>query len=181
MLSSEDKKDLESPVSFLRTELSRLRTGRASPEFLDNVKVDAYGSMMPLKHVASISVSDPHTIVVQVWDNSLKEAVNKAIQSANLGVNPVIDGNIIRVSIPTLTQEVREDYVKQMKAHVEETKVSIRQVRHKLMEEIEKLVKDGLSEDDAKRDKDEIEKAVVDVMKDVDEIAEKKETELRTV
>lgn len=181
MVSSEDRDSMNSVVSFLRSELSKLRTGRASAELIDNVNVEVYGSKMPIKHVATISVPDVKTIAIQPWDKSNVEPISKAIMSANLGFNPIADKNIIRISIPPLTQEVREQYVKQVKSKGEDAKVSVRQIRHKMIEALEKTEGDGVSEDDIKRGKDEIEKMVKEVMDEIDEVIENKEKELLSV
>jgi len=169
-------------VSSLQGELAKIRTGRATPDMLDGVMVEVYDSKMPIKHVATVSVPDARTIVVQPWDSSNIETVEKAILSSDVGLTPVVDGEIVRISIPSLTQELREKYVREMKEKIEESKVAIRAVRHKMMDFIDDSVKDGgVSEDDVKRQKDGVEKAVTKKVEEISSIAEEKEKELMTV
>ncbi len=181
MTIAEGKEKMDAVVSFLRADLAKMRTGRASPELVDGIDVESYGTKMPIKHVATVSVPDVKTIVIQPWDKANVEPISKAIIASNLGFNPIADKNIIRISIPPLTQEVREQYVKQVKGKGEDAKVSVRQIRHKVIEELDKAQKEGLSEDDVKRQKDEVEKVVSSATFEIDEIVKKKTEELMQV
>lgn len=169
-------------VSLLRADLAKTRTGRATPKMLDEVMVTVYDSKMPINHIANVSVPDARTIVIQPWDSSNIEALEKAILSSDIGLTPIVDGEIVRISVPSLTQELREKYVKEMKEKIEESKIEIRAVRHKMMDCVEDSAKDGgVSEDDIKRQKGEVEKAVVSRIEKLGSIAEEKEKELMTV
>lgn len=169
-------------VASLKEELTKIRTGRATPDMLDGVMVEVYDSKMPIKHVATVSVPDARTIVVQPWDSSNIEMLEKAILASDVGLTPIVDGEIVRMSIPSLTQELREKYVKEMKSKIEESKVVIRSIRHKMMDFIDNSAKDGgVSEDDIKRQKGEVEKAVAKKIEEMHSIDEEKEKELMTV
>lgn len=174
--------EMEGALSHLRGELGRIRAGRANPEMLEGVHVETYGSKMPVNHVATISISDPRTIVIQPWDDANVKPLEKALLASDLGLTPIVDGKLIRLSIPQPTEELREGYVKTMRAAVEETKVSVRGIRRKMMEALDEEEKSGgVSEDDIKRQKDEVEKEVKKVMDVIDEIEAAKEKELMTV
>lgn len=169
-------------VLSLQADIAKTRTGRATPEMLDEVMVNVYDSKMPINHIATVSVPDARTIVIQPWDSSNIKSLEKAILSSGVGLTPIVDGEIVRISVPSLTQELREKYVKEMKEKVEDSKVAIRAVRHKMMDFVEGSVKDGgVSEDDIKRQKDEVEKTVVSKIEELSSIAEEKEKELMTV
>ncbi len=173
---------MQSAVTGLREALGRIRAGRANPEMIEGVHIDVYGSKMPIAHVATISTPDPRTIVIQPWDESNIKPLEKAILASDLGLNPVVDGKIIRLSIPLPTEELRTEYVKTMKGEVEETKVAIRGMRHKMMDALEEEEKaGGVSADDIKRQKDQVENEVKKIMEEIEEIEEAKEKELMTV
>lgn len=174
-------KEIQRVLDSLVDDFSRIRTGRASPELVENVKVDAYGSDMVLKSIATISVSDVKSLLVQPWDKSLVEAVTKAIDSSNLGLSASVEGDAVRVSVPDLNEERRQEYVKVMKERAELARVGVRNVRQKAMKEIDSLQEGGLSEDEAKRKKEEVEKEVKDANEKIAELREKKEEELMTV
>jgi ribosome recycling factor len=179
---SEGVDAMQGAIANLKNELGKIRAGRANPDVVEGVEVEAYGSKMPISHVATISVPDPRTIVVQPWDDSVVKSIEKALQSANLGMTPIADGKVIRMTIPQLTAELREEFVKTMKDKVEDTRVAVRGIRHKIMESVEQQAKDmGVSEDDVKRRKDEVEKEVQKIMDEVEAIAEAKEKELISV
>ncbi len=143
----------------LEHEFNSLRTGRAAPSLLENVKVDYYGTLTPLNQCTTISVPEARLLVVQPWDKSLLAAVDKAIQAANLGLNPINDGNLIRVPIPAMTDERRQELVKIVHHMTEEGRVSVRSIRREANDKIKKLEKDkNISEDNAKDAYDEIQK-----------------------
>ena len=173
------EKRMEKSIEALKTELVSLRTGKASPSLFDIVKVDAYGSMMPLSQVASISAPQPRMLVVQPWDKQLVQPIVKAIQKADLGLNPSDEGGLIRIPIPPLTEERRGELVKKTKKLGEDVKVAIRNVRRDANEEIKKLQKDGeASEDDAHRGTLEIQKMTDRYIEQVDDILHRKEKEI---
>ena len=166
----------------LRNEMTKIRTGRATTGLLDTVKVEAYGSETPLTQVGNLSVADAHTIAIQVWDKSLLGAVERAIRNANLGLNPMNDGQIIRVPMPPLTEERRKEIVKLVKKFGEESKVSVRNVRRDAMEHLKKAEKaEHFSEDDRKRGEDDVQKKTDHHIKDVDAIVAQKEKEVMAV
>ena len=166
-------------IEALKAELVSIRTGKASPNLLDSVRVDAYGSVMPLSQVASISVPQPRMLVVQPWDKTLVQPILKAIQKADLGLNPGDDGELIRVPIPSLTEERRNELVKRVKQIGEEVRVAIRNIRRDVNEEIKRLQKDGhTSEDDAHRGTQEVQKKTDHYIEMVEEVLERKEKEV---
>lgn len=179
---SDGKSKMDEVVSNLRLELGKIRAGRANPNVLDGVEVEAYDSKMPISHVATISVPDPRTLVIQPWDDTVIKSIEKALQSADIGMMPVVDGKCIRLKVPQLTAEVREEFVREMKERVEDARVAIRGIRHKILDAVEEQAKAvGVSEDDVKRRKDEVEREVLSVMNSIDEMAESKEKELTTL
>lgn len=166
---------------WLSKELASIRTGQATISLLDSVRVDAYGTKTPLNQCASIAIEDPKTIRITPWDKSLIGAIEKGITVSDLGVSAATDDAGIRVIFPPLTSETRQRLVKQMKAKVEEAKISIRNERSKVSNDIQDKQKGGeLSEDEAKRAKDEMQKHVDDIVKKFDEMEKGKEQELTT-
>lgn len=179
--SSELEKGMTASIAALKREFAGLRTGRASTHLLDPVQVTVYGSKMPLNQVASVSVPEPRTISVQVWDKSNVGPVEKGIREANLGLNPVVDGALIRLPIPALTAERREELVKLAHKYAEQSKVSVRNVRRDGMELLKKLEKDGMSKDEH-HDKAVIVQELTDkFIKEIDDVLKTKEEEIRTV
>ena len=163
-------------------EFSGVRTGKASPAILDTVQVPAYGSVMPLKQTATVTVPESQLLVVQPWDTSLIDAVAKAIQTADLGLNPSVDGNLIRVAIPSLTEERRREMVKLLHRMAEEGRVAVRHARHKAKSEIEREKKDGeLGEDDMRRELDDLQDLTNDHIAKLDELLARKEAEVMEV
>ena len=172
------KKSLEA----LKAELVGIRTGKATASLLDPVRVDAWGSVLPLSQVASISAPQPRLLVVQPWQKNMVQAIVKAIQKADLGLNPAEDGELIRVPIPALTEERRLEMVKRVKKLGEETKVGVRNIRRDANEEAKKLEKDRtVSEDDFHKLQTEIQKLTDRYIGLVDEILTKKEKEILEV
>lgn len=171
---------MEKSISLLNSELAKVRTGRASPALLDGVKVEYYGSVLPLNQVASISIPEPRLIIIQPWDKQALVPIEKSIQKADLGLNPNNDGNVIRLAIPPLTTERREELVKLIMRLSEECRVAIRNIRRDANNEIKKMEKDKkLSEDDAFKTQEQIQKMTDEFIKKVDEILKKKEKEIR--
>lgn len=166
----------------LKRELSGLRTGRASSHLLDPIQVTVYGARMPLNQVATVSVPEPRMISVQVWDKSNVPAVEKAIRESNLGLNPVIDGSTLRLPIPALTAERRQELVKVAHRYAEQSRVAVRNVRREAMDALKKLEKSGeLSEDDHRKLSNRVQELTDKYVKEIDNLLATKETEIQTV
>lgn len=173
------KDGMEKAIERLRRELSRVRAGRANPALLDEIKVDSYGSLMPLKQVATVSVADARLLVVKPYDRSTIAAIEKAINNSQLGLNPNNDGVVVRVPIPPLTEERRKQLVKTVKDAGEDAKIAIRQVRRETNDFLKASEKDGtMSEDDLKRGLEQIQKLTDAEIKSVDDTVAKKEAEI---
>ncbi len=176
------KKRMEGAVKVLKEEFAGLRTGRASASLLEPVQVNAYGAKMPLNQVAAISVPEPRLLSVQVWDNSLVQAVEKAIRDSGLGLNPQTQGNVVRVPIPELSAERRKELSRVAHQYAEQARVAVRNVRRDGMDTIKKLEKaHDISEDDARRLADEVQERTNRCIKEIDEILEKKDEEIMQV
>ena len=170
---------MEKSLSHLDHEFKSLRTGRATPSLLDSVKVDYYGSLTPLNQCTTISVPEARLLVIQPWDKTLLSAAEKAIQAANLGLNPINDGQVIRVPIPAMTDERRQELVKIVHQMAEEAKVSVRNVRRDANDKIKKLEKDkDISEDNAKDAYDEIQKITDKYVEKINEAQKVKEKDI---
>ena len=170
---------MEDALDAMRREFASVRTGKATPALLDTVRVDAYGGKMPVNQVATVHTPEPSLLVVQPFDKSLIGAIEKAIQTSDLGLNPANDGNIIRVPIPSLTEERRKEYAKLLHKMAEEGKVSIRHARRLTRDELHAKVKDHeIGEDDAKRREDHLEKLTHEYTAKIDELLKHKEEEI---
>lgn len=179
---SEMKQRMQSTQENLEKEFVGLRTGRASTAMLDPVTVDVYGARMPLNQVASVSVPEARLLTVQVWDASQTKAVEKAIRDAGLGLNPQAEGTTIRVPVPELSTERRTELVKVAGKYAEAARVAVRNIRRDGMDSIKKLEKDkALSEDDAKRQSEEVQKVTDGFIKKIDEILAQKEKDVMKV
>ena len=166
-------------VDYCQGQLGKVRTGRTSASLLDGISADFYGAMTPMQQMATISVPDARTIVIQPFDRTTLGVIEKAIQTADLGFNPQNDGNIIRISVPPLTEERRKEYVKMTKKMAEEGKIAVRNVRRDQMEAIKKSEKDkDISEDEKKKGEDDIQKLTDKFVKKIDEFQAAKEKEL---
>jgi len=173
---------MKKAVDFTLHEFSTIHTGKASPAMVEGVMVEAYGSMIRLKECAAISTPDPRMIQVQPWDKALIRAVEKALQQANLGINPVVDGGFVRLPFPDLSKERRLEFVKIANKLAEEGRVNIRHARRDAMEQVKKAKKDGkLAEDEEKRLEKEIQTLTDKHIKEVDTHLAHKEKELTTV
>ncbi|MDD9913002.1 MAG: ribosome recycling factor [Alphaproteobacteria bacterium] len=169
-------------LNALQKEFQGLRTGRASVDLLNPVTVDAYGSSMPLNQVGTVSAPEARTLTVQVWDKGMVASVEKAIRDAGLGLNPVADGQSVRVPMPELNEERRQELIKVAKKYAEEARIAIRNVRRDGMDVIKKQQKDGdLSEDDAKREENDVQKLTDNFVKQVDTLLSSKETDIMQV
>ena len=179
---NEIKRRMQGASTVLKTELSGLRTGRASAHLLDPVMVDAYGAEMPLNQVATTSVPEPRLISVNVWDRSLVHAVEKAIINSNLGLSPATEGQTIRLRIPELNEERRKELVKLAHKYAETARVAVRHVRRDAMEVLKKLEKDHkISKDDHDRYSVEVQKTTDNGIADIDHLLAAKEKEILTV
>ena len=170
---------MEGATEHLRRDLAGLRTGRASLALLDSIKVDYYGTLTPLKQVATLAVPESRLITVQPWEPPLIKEIERAIMASGLGLTPSNDGKVIRVPVPPLTEERRRDLVKVCKKHGEEAKVALRNVRREGNEELRRLQKDGkLSDDDLRKAEAEIQKVTDQYVQKVDQLLKKKEEEI---
>ncbi len=176
------EKHMKATIEKMEAELVTIRTGKASPALLDSVKVDYYGSKVPLKQVANVVVPDPKLITVQPWEKPLVGEIVKAIQTSNLGLNPQSDGTFIRIPLPPLTEERRKELVKAVKHMVEEAKVAIRNVRRDAIDKLKKSEKDHkITEDDLHRSQKEIQDITDRKTADLDKIFAAKEKEILEV
>lgn len=179
---NEIKRRMDGAMEALRREFAGLRTGRASVHLLDPVVVKAYGSEMPLAQVGTVNVPEPRMITVQVWDRSLVSAVERAIRDAGLGVNPMSDGQLVRVPIPELSQERRQELTKIAHKYAEQARVAVRNVRRDGMDSLKKLEKDHkISQDEHHKRGDEIQKATDQHIKLIDDALAHKEKEIMHV
>lgn len=183
MLNINDfKADFVKVVDFLKNDLTGLRTGRASTAMVENIPVEAYGTKQPLKAVGTIMVADPKTLTVEPWDKGLLGAIEKGIRDSNLGINPVNDGRLIRLSLPELTVERRAELVKVLHQKLESARISVRKAREEVREMAGAEEKDGaISEDEKYRVQEDLEKMVKEFNDKIKEMGEKKETEINTI
>jgi len=168
-------------ISHLEAELQKVRAGKANPVMLENIQVDYYGSKVPISNTASVNTQDARTLVVQPWEKSMLTPIEKAIQMANLGLNPQNDGVVIRIVVPPLTEERRKELTKTSRSLGEDAKVGIRNARKEGMEHIKKLQKDGLPQDMAKDAEQKIQSMTDNHVTKVDKHIEQKEKEIMTV
>lgn len=176
------RRRMNGALSVLRTELAGLRTGRASASILDPITVDAYGSQMPLNQVATISVPEARSLSVSIWDRSLVNAVDKAIRESDLGLNPVVDGQNLRIPIPELNAERRQEIVKVAHKYAEQAKVAVRHVRRDGMELLKRLEKDHeISQDDHRVKSDAVQKLTDQMVAEIDAMLATKEKEILQV
>jgi ribosome recycling factor len=172
---------MEKAISHLESELQKVRAGKANPMMLENIMVDYYGSKVTISNTASVNTQDARTLIIQPWEKSMLTPIEKAIQAANLGFNPQNDGVIIRIVVPSLTEERRRDLTKTAKSLGEDAKVAIRNLRKDAMESIKGLKKDGLPEDEGKDAETKIQTLTDANVAKVDKHIEQKEKEIMTV
>lgn len=172
---------MELAVAYLDESLAHIRAGKANPKILDGIRVDYYGSAAPIANVANVSVPDARTITITPWEKSMFKEIEKAIINSELGITPENNGEVIRLSIPPLTEDRRKQLVKQSKAEAETAKVSIRNARREAIEGLKKEIKKGLSEDVEKDAENDVQKLHDKYMKKIDEIFAAKEKEILTV
>lgn len=176
------KRRMDTTVQALRSELGGLRTGRATISLLDPIQVDAYGALMPLNQVATVSVPEPRSISVQVWDRGLVSAVDKAIRESSLGLNPAVDGQLLRVPIPELNAERRQELVKVAHKYAEQARVAVRHVRRDGLDHLKKAEKDkSIGEDESHQKADEIQKLTDGAVSEIDAVLAVKEKEITQV
>jgi ribosome recycling factor len=183
MLSpNEARQHMEKAIEALRREFSSVRTGKASPALLDTVKVEAYGSHMPLNQVGTVSAPEPRMLVIQPWDRAMMGPIERAIRESDLGLNPSNDGKVVRVPIPALTEERRKEYVRLLHRMAEEARVAVRHARKEANDAIKAHQKEGsVSEDEARREQDEVQKLTDRYVEQVDELLKHKEAEVMEV
>jgi len=170
------KRRMQASIASYKHDLGGLRTGRASASLLDPIQVEAYGSLMPLNQVATVTVPEPRMLSVQVWDKSMALAVDKAIRESSLGLNPQTEGQVIRIRIPELNEQRRKEMVKVAHKYAEEARVAVRHIRRDGLDLLKKLEKDGkLSEDDAARQSEQVQKATDQSVSEIDQILAAKE------
>lgn len=172
---------MKDTIEHLKKELSKLRAGKASPAMLDGIKVDYYGTLTPLKQVANVGTQDASTIVVQPWEKSMLEVINKEILKANLGFNPTDRGDILIINVPPLTEERRRELAKQVKSAGETGKISIRNARREAIDSFKAMKDDGLSEDMQKTAEADVQKLTDSFTKRIDSIISEKEAEIMKV
>jgi ribosome recycling factor len=181
-LLADTEERMKKSLAAFRRELSGIRTGKATTALLDSVKVEAYDQLMPLNQVASVSVPEARLILVQPWDRTIVQAVEKAIHKSDLGLVPNSDGNVIRLSIPPLTEERRHDLVKLVRKHAEDARVSVRNIRRDANEHLKKAQKDGdISEDDSHKTIDRVQELTDKYVKEIDGSLKLKEDEIMEV
>ena len=173
---------MQKAIAHLQQEFAAVRTGRASPGLVEKLRVEVYGSEVPLQQIAGFGVPEPRVLTISPYDKTTLKAIEKAIQQSDLGVNPSNDGQIIRLVFPELTEERRKDFVKVVRNRAEEGRVAVRNARRHARHELEQLQKDGeISEDDLDRAEKDLEKRTHEVVAEIDELLKHKEAELLTV
>lgn len=176
------KRRMDGAIASLKSDLAGLRTGRASPNLLDPITVDAYGSPMPINQVANISVPEPRLVTVSVWDKQMVGKVERAIRESNLGLNPVTDGTTLRIPLPELNEQRRKELVKVAHQYGEQAKVAVRHVRRDGMDLLKKLEKDGdISQDDSRQMSDRVQKMTDESVAEIDKTLSAKESEIMQV
>lgn len=173
---------MDSALEALRREFASVRTGKASPALLDSVRVEAYGSKVPLNQVGTVAAPEPRLLTITPWDKSLLKEIDRGLRESDLGLNPSNDGSIIRVPIPALTEERRREFVKHLHKMAEEARVAVRQARKDANDDVKaRQKKEGLSEDDIRREQDKVQKLTDQYIGKVEEILKHKEAEVMEV
>lgn len=181
-IKQDTQQKMEKAVALLKSELSKLRTGRASPSLVEHIKIDYYGTPTPLNQVGQVSIPDPKTIQIASWDQSAIPLIEKAIIAANIGLTPNVDGKLIRLNIPPLTEERRKDIAKTVKKIGEDSKVAVRNVRREANDEIKENEKEKLlSEDEAEKLQEQVQKTTDTFVTEIDKIVEAKTKDVMTV
>lgn len=176
------RRRMDGAVSTLKTEFSGLRTGRASASLVEPIVVEAYGSQMPITQVGTVSVPEPRMISIQIWDKAMVGPVDKAIRNAGLGLNPVVDGQMVRIPIPELNEERRQELAKVAAKYAEQARVAVRNVRRDGMDKLKRLEKDGtIGQDDHKGQSDKVQALTDEIIKTIDDTLSQKEAEIMQV
>jgi len=176
------KPELEKTLEYLKGELIKIRIGRATPAMVEDLEVECYGQKMPLNQLANISTPQPRLIIIQPWDKSILESIEKGIARSSLGLRPIIDGEIVRVNIPPLNEEKRKELTKILREKIEEARISVRHKREEVWKKLQEMEKNKeIREDDKFRGKDELQKAIDEYNDKIEKIREKKEKEIMTV
>jgi len=175
------KEQMDKVIKHLESELLKIRAGKASPMMLDGIYADYYGTKTALNQVANVAAPDPRSIIVQPWDKSMLEPIEKAIQASNIGFNPQNNGEILRIIVPPLSEERRKQLVKQVKNEGETAKIGIRNARRDANEELKQLKKDGTAEDEIKEAEEKIQKSTDQYIAKIDDILAAKEKEILTI
>ena len=175
------KEGMSKAITHLEKEFQQIRAGKASPSMLDGISIDYYGVNTPINQTANITSPDPRQIIVQPWDKSVIGLIEKAIMAANLGFNPKNEGEVLRIIVPSVTEQRRRDLVKQAKVEAENSKVGIRNIRRTANDEAKKLEKEGISEDDVKKLQEDIQKLTTEYIDKVDKVTEAKEKDIMTI
>lgn len=176
------RQKLEKVVEHLKTEIASLRTGRATPALVEDLEIDYYGSKTPLKAIAAISSPEPKMLVIRPWDKNAVQPIEKAIQASTLGINPVTDREVIRLAIPTLTEERRKELAKLLGRHLEDARIQVRREREDALREIDRREKaKEISEDEKFRQRGEVQKIVDEINKKIEDTGAAKEKEVMTV
>lgn len=174
--------EINKVIEHLKNELGNLRTNRATPTLVENIKVDAYDTPTPINQVASITAPEPKCLVIQPWDRNLLQAVAKAIEESSLDLNPQVDKDVVRINLPALTEEKRTELVKIMKEKAEDARITVRRLREDTLKKAKQQEKNKeLSEDDYFKQEKEVQEKVDQAIKDIDELAENKEQDIMTV
>lgn len=177
----ETEEKMQGSLNHLENQLAKIRAGKATPGMLDNISVDYYGSLTPLKQIANVNTPDSKSILIQPWEKNMLGVIEKAILAANIGLNPMNNGEVIHINVPPLTEERRIQLVKQSKSEGEDTKVGIRNSRKWANDEFKQLLKEGLSEDAEKDAMAEVQKLTDEFSKKVDDLVSLKETDILTI
>ena len=181
-LSKDLRKRMESSSQSAKSEISGIRAGRASPGMLDSIKVDAYGQKMSINQIGNITTPDPRTINVEVWDASNVSLVDKSLRESNLGINPIIEGNLIRLPLPQLTEERRDEFLKVIGKIVESAKIAIRNIRRDGIEKVKISEKEkNISQDESKKFQNDIENITSEFIKIIDDAHKHKEEDLKKI
>ena len=176
----EDKKRMEKTIEALKKDLGKIRTGRASLAILDGIKINYYGTLTPINQVASLSIPDSKTIMIQPWEPKFIQEIEKAIANSDIGLAPVNDGKVIRLNIPPLTEERRNELVKQTKKIIEQAKIAIRNIRRDMNDKLKTLQKEKkITEDELKKGQEKVQEITDEFIEKIDKIFEEKEKEIR--
>lgn len=181
MVLDDARERMDKSIEHLENELMKIRAGKASPRIVDGIMVDYYGVQTPINQVSNVGTPDAKTVAIQPWEKNMIDSIEKAIMQANIGITPMNNGEIIRLTIPPLTEERRKDLVKQVKAEGENTKIGVRNCRRDANEELKQLQKDGLPEDEEKTGIAEVQKITDIYIEKIDKILEVKEKDIMTV